>query len=95
MISGSFRITKKGKSAMRLIIGIILGVLIVFNWTTIRDMFDSSIAKQSDQQTDTSKSIDGKGEAAVNPPAQQPQPAQPQSVSELIEQQMKAAADRK
>lgn len=77
---------------MRLIIGIIVGVLIVFNWTTIRDMFDSSIAKQSGQQGETSRGDDAKSKAAAQPPAP---PPQPQSVSGLVEQQMKAAAERK
>jgi hypothetical protein len=77
---------------MRMIIGIIVGVLIVFNWTTIRDMFDSSIAKQSGQQTEAGKGGDDTGRAAAQPPAP---PPQPQSVSGLVEQQMKAAAERK
>lgn len=77
---------------MRLIIGIIVGVLIVFNWTTIRDMFDSSIAKQSGQQTETAKGGDDNGNAAAQPPLQ---PPQPQSVSGMVEQQLKNATERK
>jgi hypothetical protein len=76
---------------MRLIIGIIFGILIVFNWSSIRKIFDSSLANQS-QKPDTVN-------AAPAPTPGQAVPAQPvipQSLSGSVEQRLKeAAAERK
>ena len=76
---------------MRLIIGIIFGVLIVFNWSSIRDMFDSSIAKQSAQQVEKGKEI-REGDDRTS---QKESPQQPQGISGIVEQQLRNAADRK
>ncbi len=72
---------------MRIIIGIIVGILIVFNWSSIKELFDSSLASQS-----------GSSESANAPatPAQPPAPPPPQSLSGSVEQRLKdAATDRK
>jgi hypothetical protein len=72
---------------MRLVIGIIFGILIVFNWSSIRKIFDSSLASQS-QKADTVNA------AAVQ--AAPAQPVMPQSLSGSVEQRLKdAAAERK
>lgn len=72
---------------MRLVIGIIFGILIVFNWSSIRKMFDSSLASQS-QQADTVNAAPSQAAPA--------QPAMPPSLSGSVEQRLKeAAAERK
>jgi hypothetical protein len=71
---------------MRLIIGIVLGILIVFNWTGIKHMFDSSLAEQA-------MSVE-RPEAATPVQGQQPvvQQQMPQSLSGAVEQRLKDAA---
>jgi len=72
---------------MRLIIGIIFGILIVFNWSSIKELFDSSLASQA-------KGADKTESVAPSQPAVQQQ--MPQSLSGAVEQRLKdAAADRK
>ena len=72
---------------MRLIIGIIFGILIVFNWSSIKELFDSSLAGQT-------KSAEKTEAVAPSQPAVQQQ--MPQSLSGAVEQRLKdAAADRK
>lgn len=72
---------------MRLIIGIIFGILIVFNWSSIRKIFDSSLASQS-QKPDTVNAAPAQAAPA--------QPVIPQSLSGSVEQRLKeAAAERK
>jgi len=72
---------------MRLILGIIFGILIVFNWSSIKELFDSSLAGQT-------KSTEKTETVAPSQPAVQPQV--PQSLSDTVEQRLKdAAADRK
>lgn len=72
---------------MRLIIGIIFGILIVFNWSSIRNMFDSSLASQS-QKADTVNAVP----AQAPPQAVPVQPVAPQSLSGSVEQRLKDAA---
>jgi hypothetical protein len=72
---------------MRLIIGIIFGILIVFNWSSIKELFDSSLAGQT-KGPDKTESV-----APGQPPVQQ---QIPQSLSGAVEQRLKdAATDRK
>lgn len=76
---------------MRLVIGIIFGILIVFNWSSIRNLFDSSLAGQS-QKGDTVNSVPAQAPAQAAPA----QPVMPQSLSGSVEQRLKeAAAERK
>jgi hypothetical protein len=72
---------------MRLIIGIVLGILIAFNWSSIKNMFDSSLAEQATSAEKPNPAL----------PAQvQPQPIvqqqMPQSLSGAVEQRLKDAA---
>jgi hypothetical protein len=46
---------------MRLIIGIILGVLIVFNWGSIKDYMDNKFANASDQVESSENTSDEHG----------------------------------
>ena len=73
---------------MRLIIGIIFGILIVFNWSSIKELFDSSLAGQAKGAEKTE---------SVAPPSQPAVQQQiPQSLSGAVEQRLKdAASDRK
>ena len=72
---------------MRLIMGIVLGILIVFNWSSIKIMFDSSLAEQATSAEKTNSAAP----AQVQPqPAVQPQT--PQSLSGAVEQRLKDAA---
>lgn len=74
---------------MRLVVGIIFGILIAFNWSSIRKIFDSSLASES-QRADTVNS------APVPTQAAPAQPMMPQSLSGSVEQRIKeAAAERK
>lgn len=72
---------------MRLIMGIVLGILIVFNWSSIKSMFDSSLAEQANSVEKTN---------SATPDQVQPQPAVqpqiPQSLSGAVEQRLKDAA---
>ena len=81
---------------MRLIIGIIIGVLIVFNWATIRDVFDSSLAGASGGKSEAPEesvppTVDSPATAA---PASPTPPVQPSSLSDMVEQQLKNASER-
>lgn len=71
---------------MRLIIGIFFGILIVFNWSSIKNMFDASLAEQA-------VSVE-RPEVAAPSQAQQPfvQQPMPQSLSGAVEQRLKDAA---
>lgn len=82
---------------MRLIIGIVIGVLIVFNWSTIRALFDASLASQSGGQVEATQPAAASPSAApaATPPAQPVPPVQPTSLSGMVEQQLKNAAERK
>ena len=75
---------------MRMILGIILGILIVFNWSSVKALFDSSLASQSGG---------GDKAGATAPASGQPVPvmpsAQPQSLSESVEQRLKDAASNR
>lgn len=79
---------------MRLIIGIVIGVLIVFNWSTVRELFDASLVVQSSGKVEATE-----GPAAISPSPQlfatPVQPAQPASLSSMVDKQLKDAADRK
>ncbi len=70
---------------MRIILGIILGILIVFNWSSVKSLFDSSLASQAG----------GGDKSGATTPAQAAPVApvpQPQSLSESVEQRLKEAA---
>ena len=73
---------------MRLIIGILLGILIVFNWSKIKDLFDSSLSQQSQKN-------EAPAAAPTAPVAAPVQNALPSSISGAVEQHLKEAADRK
>ncbi len=71
---------------MRLIIGIIIGVAIVFNWGAIKTMFDSSLSKQGGESATPS---------AAPPPntaaTAQPAPAAlPKDLNSAVEEKLKA-----
>jgi hypothetical protein len=68
---------------MRYIIGIIVGIAIVFNWSSIKTMFDSSISAQGQvTKTESNKAA---------PPA----PVQEQDLSGVVEDRLKAIASGK
>lgn len=69
---------------MRIILGIILGILIVFNWSSVKSLFDSSLASQSGTG-------DKPGAVAPAQPAPVVPAAQPKSLSETVEQRLKDA----
>lgn len=72
---------------MRLIIGILFGIIIVFNWSSIKELFDTSLAGQAKSAEKTE---------AVAPSQPSVQQQMPQSLSGSVEQRLKdAAADRK
>lgn len=73
---------------MRLIIGIVLGILIVFNWSTIKSYFDSSLSGQQQKVTPTEA-------ASPSAPQKAPEPPQPQDVGSAVEQRLKDIASGK
>jgi hypothetical protein len=78
---------------MRMIIGILVGILIVFNWSSIKSYFDSSLAKQGVEATDKSaeKSAD-KAPAKAGAAAPAAEPAKPMDLNAATEQRLKDIA---
>ncbi len=77
---------------MRLILGIIVGVLIVFNWSSIKSYFDSSLAKQGVEATEKAASPAKADGAAPAPP---PEAAKPMNLNDITEQRLKDIASGK
>ena len=80
---------------MGIIIGVILGILIVFNWSSVKSWFDSSLSNQS-QSTGKLEAPPSQPPAQVAPPpAQLPvqaAPAPQQSLADSVEQRLRDAA---
>lgn len=82
---------------MRMIIGILVGILIVFNWSSIKSYFDSSLAKQGVEATDkaTDKSAEksaDKAPAKAGAAAPAAEPAKPMDLNAATEQRLKDIA---
>lgn len=73
---------------MRLIIGIVLGILIVFNWSTIKGYFDSSLSGQQQKAAAPEAAS-----PATAPKA--PELPQPKDVGGAVEQRLKDIASGK
>ena len=69
---------------MRMVIGIILGIVIIFNWSAIKNLFDSSISNQVQKE-----------ESQPNSSTTTTTPAKPISLSDTVEQHLKDAANNK
>jgi hypothetical protein len=79
---------------MNIIIGVIVGIFIVFNWSSIKTYFDDSLAKQGVEASDKSSSpkqqaenVDG-GEKLTPAPASAA-PTKPQDLNSATEQRLK------
>ena len=83
---------------MGIIIGVILGILIVFNWSSVKSWFDSSLSNQS-RSTGKLEATPSQPPVQLAPPPQLPvqaAPAPQQSLADSVEQRLKdAAANRK
>ncbi len=78
---------------MKLIIGIIFGLFIIFNWSKIKETFDSAIANQAQQSgavqpVTPAQTAPGFSTTHPHPPAQ---PVVPQSLASSVEQRLKNA----
>jgi hypothetical protein len=51
---------------MRIIIGIIIGIFIIFNWSSIRDYFDQKLSKSEE-------AVAVEGQGSQNQPSKAPQ----------------------
>ena len=78
---------------MRMIIGILVGILIVFNWSSIKSYFDSSLSKQGVEASEKSaeKSAD-KAPAKADTAAPAAAPAKPMDLNAATEQRLKDIA---
>lgn len=71
---------------MRYIIGIVVGILIVFNWNSVKSMFDNSIAKQGQELTQPMGESSKATEVAPGPA---------QNLDGAVEERLKAIASEK
>ena len=75
---------------MRMIIGILVGILIVFNWSSIKSYFDSSLSKQGVETTD--KAAEKAAPAKADTAAPAAAPAKPMDLNAATEQRLKDIA---
>lgn len=76
---------------MRMIIGILVGILIVFNWSSIKSYFDNSLAKQGVESSD--KAADkSAAPAKADTTAPAAAPAKPMDLNATTEQRLKDIA---
>lgn len=82
---------------MRYIIGIVVGILIVFNWNSVKSMFDNSVAKQGQELTHSSSIASGKAPTDESSKAAQvsPEPTQNLDLTGTVEERLKAIASGK
>lgn len=76
---------------MRFVIGIIVGIIIVFNWGTIKAMFDSSLTKQG-TEISSDKAGATNNQTAKPASAQPAPPAEPKDINAAVEDRLKAIA---
>ena len=75
---------------MRYLIGIIFGILIVFNWSSVKSLFDASIGRQGHQLGQTMEPAGVNGNASPAPAV--PAPTQNLDLSDNVEERLKAIA---
>ena len=75
---------------MRYIIGIVFGILIVFNWSSVKGLFDASIGRQGHELGQPLEPAGAKRNDS--PAAALPATAQNLDLSDSVEERLKAIA---
>jgi hypothetical protein len=77
---------------MRYIIGIIIGIAIVFNWSGVKTLFESSIAKQGNDVAGAKASAPAALAEPLNSSKPQPDAVLPKDLNSAVEGRLKDIA---